>query len=209
MTPSLGAVVLALSCLIPAASASPEGGPRRRDFEDQVRCRFILDEVCARIQAGDRPGASAFVIQSPSGDFEFLPLDQGDILSCRRVKTSRLMSAKKKEPLTSLLLSYGSKSTQEVALSFGRLGPWTCGFISEVRIGPRRFLKDGKAFLDFSIQWDGSEDGGDDALAGRRPEEDDSPRAAYVEKVLKSIRAERERREGEKDPLARPLIQKE
>jgi hypothetical protein len=30
-----------------------------------------------------------------------------------------------------------------------------------------------------------------------------------VEKVLKGIRAERERREGEKDPLARPLIQKE
>lgn len=209
MTASLGAVVLALSCLVPAASASSEDGPRRRGFEDQVRCRFILDEVCARLQAGDRPGASAFVIQSPLGDFASLPLDQGAILSCRRVKTFRLMSAKRKAPLASLLLSYGSKSTQEVALSFDSLGPWTCGFISEVQIGPRRFMKDGKAFLDFSIQWDGSEDGGDDALAGRRPEEDDSPRSAYVEKVLKGIRAERERREAEKDPLARPLIQKE
>ena len=219
MTASLGAVVLALSCLIPEASASPEGGPRRRDFEDQVRCRFILEELCSRLTAGDRAGAAAFMIGTGPRDLGSLPDDRGLVASCRPV----LPESGRDKAKLKMVLGYASGPPQEVGLRFAALGRRECGFVSELQVAGRRPRENDGPADGSAVQWiehsDGSVDmaeGGEvrwrskaDPISRLKPERDDSPRAAYIRRVLEQIDAERERREAGKDPLNRPLIQKE
>jgi len=216
-------LALGIPVILQAAPVLSREDLKYRDFEDLVRCRFIVEEVCARLQADDRAGAAAFIGSDSAADFASLPGDQGRIRSCRRIRPSKLLGTASLRPQMSLLLGYESKSSQEVGLRFGALGRWTCGLIAAIDIGPRRFQKDGQDYYDFSIQssWgaDGSlewVEGGQagpkskkDKLAGLQPERDDSPRAAYLARVLEEIRAERKLRGAARDPLDRPLIQKE
>ena len=219
MTASLGAVVLALSCLIPAASASSEDGPRRRGFEDRVRCRFILEELCSRLTAGDRAGAAAFMIGTGPRDLGSLPDDRGLVASCRPV----LPESGRDKAKLKMVLGYASGPPQEVGLRFAALGRRECGFVSALQVAGRRPREDDGPADGGAVQWvehsDGSVDmaeGGEvrwrskaDPISRLKPEKDDSPRAAYIRKVLGEIRAERERLEAERDLLSRPLIQKE
>jgi hypothetical protein len=196
--------------LLQAAPAPPPAGLTYRDFEDQVRCRFILEEVCARLINGDRKGASAFVGVPEVQDFRDLPDNQGAIKTCRGVLPAKKTT---KGPGGTLLLSYASGGTQEVGLRFGVLGGRTCGYISALSAGLIRFIKDGKTYVsDFlstrSFQADAEDS---DVVARVRPEQDGAPpgpapREVYIGKVLEQIKAERERRQAEKDPLSQPLI---
>ena len=183
------AVLAILLACVPRLAAGPGRPPAQpRDFDDLARCRFIIEEVCARLVAGERQEASAFLI-SRDRDFGDLPDDLGAIRSCRRKGASDM----------ALLLVYESGSTQEVGLRFEVLAGRTCGFIAALRPAPSRSSKDGKA------------KGVSHPVLRLKPEKDEqaSPRQAYLSKVLEQIRAQRARQEEEADPLRRPLIQKE
>ncbi|HAH06239.1 MAG TPA: hypothetical protein DCM05_06880 [Elusimicrobia bacterium] len=187
------------------AQERPVSPEEERAFapDDDVRLRFILEEVCLRLKNRDRKGASEFAIlgREFAPDFESLPGDQGDILACSVQKSTAAAERM-------LLLRYANGSAQRVRLWFERLGAWRWGYIWSVDILERRFRKGGKEFLDLSLSLE-SPDGVDlrliqgggpgpagkvDAVAAARPEKDDSPRGAYLDRVLEQIRTEREKR---------------
>lgn len=210
---ALFACVALLCAARPASARSPF---KYVDFEDMVRCQFIIDEVCARLKADDLKGALAFMGAPESGDFRELPDDQGKVRSCRRVKPSPGLERPKEGVDMTLLLGYASGKFHEVGLRFGRIAPWTCGYISEISLTPNMYVKDGRRYYSFHIATL-DEDAQDrtsiesrmDLIARVQPEKDDSPRSAYMEKVLAQIRAVRESGREEKDPLKRPLIEKD
>ena len=216
-----GILALTLSCALQAAPVQVRGSLKYQDFDDLVRCQFIIDEVCARLTAGDRRGASAFRGVPEADDFRDLPDNLGAIKSCRRIETpAKGGKGPKLDVAAVLLLRYAAGSEQEVGLRFGKLERWTCGYISEVLASPSTFRKDGRLYYRYYISTrvvDHDEGGvgpvgpesGLELIHRLKPEKDDSPRSAYLQKVLEQISAERERREAEKDPMNRPLIQKE
>ncbi|MCX5795772.1 MAG: hypothetical protein NTY77_09785 [Elusimicrobia bacterium] len=214
-------LLLALPCVLQAAPVPARDGLKYRDFDDLVRCQFIIDEVCARLTAGDRKGAAAFMGIPGGPDFRDLPGNQGQVRSCRRIEIPAKGGKGPKLDVDSvLLLRYAAGSEQEVGLRFGKLERWTCGYISGMFASPSTFRKGGRLYYRYYISTrvvDQDEGGvgpvgpesGLELINRLKPERDDSPRSAYLQKVLEQVRAERERREAETDPLNRPLIQKE
>jgi hypothetical protein len=215
-------LALSLSGALQAAPVPVREGLKYRDFDDLVRCTFIMEAVCARLVAGDRKGASAFMGDPEAEDFRDLPDNLGAIKSCRRVSPARAAKGSQSRSDMALLLGYGSGPTQEVGLRFGVLGDRSCGCIAALEPQPSRMTKDGKVYVRYFLSTRQFQEGDDaaesesvtDIVERVRPEKDDSsrspaPREVYIGKVLEQVLAERERREAEKDPLNRPLIQKE
>ncbi|MBI5240827.1 MAG: hypothetical protein HY926_10175 [Elusimicrobia bacterium] len=174
-----------------------------------MRCRFILEDICSRLEGGDRQGASGFLLHPSRGSFDALPEDQGSIVSCRE----RGGPSPGRQERT-LLLRYASGFEQKARLGFSVLEDRTCGVITRLDVRPR---KASKAKAVFSAKESDIVRRVKPELAGAmRAASPESARAAYIDAVLmqilqEGIRLTQER--GEKkaapDPLDRPLIQKE